>query len=111
LTAGRKRRFRFSSLGQLATIGRRTGVANVLGINFSGFIAWWLWRTIDLMKLPRLEKKIRVALGWKLDLIFTKDIIRHHPLRSHVQGVEAGRSGSLPVEDGLTATVRPAERT
>jgi hypothetical protein len=75
-----KRPFRFSTLGQLATIGRRTGVANILGVNFSGFIAWWLWRTIYLAKLPRFEKKIRVALDWTLDLFFTKDIIRHHRL-------------------------------
>jgi NADH dehydrogenase len=107
-----KRPFRFSTLGQLATIGRRTGVANVLGINFSGFIAWWLWRTVYLMKLPRLEKKVRVALGWTLDLIFTKDIIRHHPLRSrHLQGDASGHSGSLPEEHALAATVRPANRT
>jgi len=75
-----KRPFRFSTLGQLATIGRRTGVANILGVNFSGFIAWWLWRTIYLMKLPRFEKKVRVALDWTLDLFFTKDIVRHHAL-------------------------------
>jgi NADH:quinone reductase (non-electrogenic) len=65
--------FRFSTLGQLAAIGRRTGVANILGINFSGFLAWWLWRTIYLGKLPRLEKKLRVALDWTLDLVFAKD--------------------------------------
>jgi NADH dehydrogenase len=70
---GRRRPFRFSTLGQLAAIGRRTGVANILGINFSGFLAWWLWRTIYLSKLPRLEKKIRVALDWTLDLWFAKD--------------------------------------
>ena len=57
-----KKAFSFSTIGQLAAIGRRTGVANILGINFSGFIAWWLWRTIYLSKLPRLEKKIRVSL-------------------------------------------------
>jgi NADH dehydrogenase len=56
-----KKRFRFSTIGQLAAIGRRTGVANILGINSSGFIAWWLWRTIYLSKLPRFEKKLRVA--------------------------------------------------
>ncbi|HYV55909.1 MAG TPA: NAD(P)/FAD-dependent oxidoreductase [Candidatus Nitrosopolaris sp.] len=67
------RPFRFSTLGQLAAIGRRTGVANVLGIRFSGFVAWWLWRTIYLSKLPRLEKKVRVALDWTLDLCFAKD--------------------------------------
>jgi NADH dehydrogenase len=63
-----KRPFRFSTLGQLAAIGRRTGVANILGVNFSGFLAWWLWRTVYLSKLPRLEKKVRVALDWTLDL-------------------------------------------
>jgi len=67
------RQFRFSTLGQLAAIGRRTGVARIFGLNFSGFIAWWLWRTIYLSKLPRLEKKIRVALDWSLDLVFAKD--------------------------------------
>ncbi|HJW70182.1 MAG TPA: hypothetical protein VJ829_12545, partial [Candidatus Binatia bacterium] len=60
---GSPRPFRFSTLGQLATIGRRTAVANVVGIRFSGFVAWWLWRTIYLSKLPRLEKKVRVALA------------------------------------------------
>jgi NADH dehydrogenase len=57
----KKKPFRYASLGQLAAIGRRTGVANILGVNFSGFIAWWLWRTVYLSKLPRLEKKVRVA--------------------------------------------------
>jgi NADH dehydrogenase len=68
-----KRAFRFATLGQLAAIGHRTGVARILGINFSGFVAWWLWRTIYLSKLPRAEKKVRVALDWTLDLFFAKD--------------------------------------
>jgi NADH:ubiquinone reductase (H+-translocating) len=69
----KKRAFHYSTLGQLAPIGRRTGVANILGLNFSGFIAWWLWRTIYLFKLPRFEKKVRAALDWTLDLCFAKD--------------------------------------
>jgi NADH dehydrogenase len=71
-----KKPFVFSTIGQLAAIGRRTGVANILGVNFSGFIAWWMWRTIYLSKLPRLEKKVRVALGWSLDLFFSKDLVQ-----------------------------------
>ena len=71
-----KKPFVFSTIGQLAAIGRRTGVANILGVNFSGFIAWWMWRTIYLSKLPRLEKKVRVALGWSLDLLFSKDLVQ-----------------------------------
>jgi NADH:ubiquinone reductase (H+-translocating) len=54
--------FRFNTLGLLPSIGRRTGVARVFGVNFSGFPAWWLWRTIYLLKLPRIEKKVRVAM-------------------------------------------------
>ena len=71
-----KQPFVFSTIGQLAAIGRRTGVANIMGVNFSGFIAWWMWRTIYLSKLPRLEKKVRVALGWSLDLFFSKDLVQ-----------------------------------
>ena len=72
----RTKPFVFSTLGQLATIGKRAGVANILGIRFSGFIAWWIWRTIYLIKLPRFEKKLRVALDWTLDLLFSKDIVQ-----------------------------------
>jgi NADH:ubiquinone reductase (H+-translocating) len=79
-----KKRFDFSTIAQLATIGRRTGVANILGINFSGFIAWWLWRTIYLFKLPRFEKKLRVALDWTLDLIFSKDLVQFLDIRALV---------------------------
>jgi NADH dehydrogenase len=62
--------FRFKMLGQLASIGHRTGVAMVFGIKFSGFIAWWFWRSVYLMKLPRLAKKLRVMASWTLDLFF-----------------------------------------
>ena len=52
--------FEFRAVGQLAAIGRRTDVARILGVNVSGFFAWWLWRTLYLGKLPRLEKKVWV---------------------------------------------------
>jgi NADH:ubiquinone reductase (H+-translocating) len=68
--------FRYTMLGQLAAIGQRNGVASILGMNFSGFFAWFLWRTIYLSKLPRLEKKVRVALDWTLDVIFSKDLVQ-----------------------------------
>jgi NADH dehydrogenase len=57
-------------------------VANILGVNFSGFVAWWLWRTIYLMKLPRFEKKIRVALDWTLDVLFSKDLVQFRTVRA-----------------------------
>jgi NADH dehydrogenase len=71
----------FKMIGQLATIGHRAGVARVFGVNVSGFLAWWMWRTIYLSKLPRLEKKIRVALDWTLDLLFSKDLCQFIDVR------------------------------
>jgi NADH:ubiquinone reductase (H+-translocating) len=86
----RKKAFTFKTIGLLASIGRRTGVARIMGVNFSGFVAWWLWRTIYLSKLPRLEKKVRVALDWTLDLLFSKDLVQFQTLRapavSHGEG-------------------------
>ena len=75
------RKFRFKTIGQLASIGRRAGVASILGLNISGFLAWWMWRPIYLSKLPRLEKKLRVALDWTLDLIFARDLCRSLEVR------------------------------
>jgi NADH dehydrogenase len=66
--------FRFKMLGQLASIGHHTGVAMVFGIKFSGFIAWWFWRSVYLMKLPRMAKKLRVMASWTLDLFFGQEI-------------------------------------
>ena len=76
------RPFRFKTLGMLAAIGRHAGVAEILGMRFSGIIAWWLWRGIYLSKLPGLQKKVRVALDWTLDLVFSKDIVQLPTLRS-----------------------------
>ncbi|HMF86136.1 MAG TPA: NAD(P)/FAD-dependent oxidoreductase [Nitrospiraceae bacterium] len=84
LRGDRKKPFVFSTLGRLAPIGKRTGVANILGVNFSGFIAWWLWRTIYLLKLPRFEKKVLVALDWTLDLIFSKDLVQIRTVRPSI---------------------------
>lgn len=93
---GWKRPFTYSTIGLLAPIGRRTGVANILGINFSGFVAWWLWRTIYLLKLPRFEKKVLVALDWTLDVLFSKDLVHFRaPRSSSSPPVPADRSELL----------------
>jgi hypothetical protein len=76
------RKICFKTIGQLASIGRRAGVASILGINISGFLAWWMWCTIYLSKLPRLEKKLRVALEWILDLMFSNDLCQSLEVRS-----------------------------
>lgn len=66
--------FTFKGLGELAAIGHQTAVAEILGLRFSGFFAWWMWRTIYLSKLPGLQRKLRVMFDWTLDLFFPRDI-------------------------------------
>jgi NADH:ubiquinone reductase (H+-translocating) len=72
----KKKPFSFKTIGLLSALGKRSGVAQILGINFSGFIAWFLWRGIYLSKLPGFEKKVRVMIDWTLDLFFSKDTVQ-----------------------------------
>ena len=96
----RQQPFRFKMLGQLAAIGQRTGVAQIFGFHFSGLLAWWMWRMIYLAKLPRLEKKIQVALHWVLDLFFSVDLTQFLTARGieqasrHLDAARTQTSGS-----------------
>jgi NADH dehydrogenase len=67
-------RFKYRPMGELAIVGRHTGVAQIYGIRFSGILAWAMWRGVYLFKLPRVAKKVRVAIDWTLDLAFGRDI-------------------------------------
>jgi len=67
-------KFTFTGLGELASIGHQSAVADIMGLRFSGFIAWIMWRTIYLMKLPGLDRRLRVVIDWTLDLFFPRDI-------------------------------------
>jgi hypothetical protein len=98
--------FSFSTIGQLAAIGRRTGVTNIFGINFSGFIVWWMWRTIYLSKLPRFEKKLRVALDWTLDLLFTKDLVQFQTFRAPTVSHADDGDNSSPLSTSRVTAVR-----
>jgi NADH dehydrogenase len=95
--------FRFKALGLLAGLGRRSAVAEILGLRFSGFIAWWLWRTIYLMKLPGFERKLRVAIDWTLDLFFARDIVYLRPL--HAARGPAAVSVPMPDDAGSACSV------
>ncbi|SKA76788.1 NADH dehydrogenase [Prosthecobacter debontii] len=66
--------FKFTGLGELATIGHRKAVAMVLGLRFSGLLAWFMWRSVYLMKLPGLDRKLRVMAEWTFELFFPRDI-------------------------------------
>jgi NADH dehydrogenase len=66
--------FTFESLGSLASLGRRSAVAEVFGIRVSGILAWVLWRAIYLSKFPGLDRKIRILADWLMDMFLPRDI-------------------------------------
>jgi NADH dehydrogenase len=74
--------FSYRSRGQLATIGHRKAVAYVLGIKFSGFPAWLLWRAAYLLMLPTSLRKLQVFSEWNLELLFPRDVTQLHLTRT-----------------------------
>ena len=101
--------FTFTTLGQLATIGHHSGVATIFGMKFSGFLAWLMWRTVYLLKLPRLPKKLRVVTGWTLELLFSRDLEQMLTVRDvEALAQMAGRARKL-VARGRTTTPLQAQ--
>jgi NADH dehydrogenase len=75
-------------LGALCVIGHQTACAELTvpfarsrSIRFSGLFAWLLWRAIYLVKLPGIERKIRVFIDWNIELFFPRDIVQTIDLR------------------------------
>ena len=70
------RPFHFHPQGLLATIGQHNGVAEIYGLKFSGLIAWFLWRTVYLMKIPTIRRKLNVVVDWTWDIFFKPNPVR-----------------------------------
>ena len=67
--------FHYRSLGTMASLGGRRGVAALPGgFVLSGFPAWILWRTYYLARLPGIDRRLRVTIDWTLGLLFPRDI-------------------------------------
>jgi NADH:ubiquinone reductase (H+-translocating) len=75
IRGGAKKTFAFSELGKMGALGHRSAVAEIFGFKFSGFIAWWIWRTIYLMKLPGWGRRLKVASSWTLDLLLPAELV------------------------------------
>jgi len=68
--------FHFTALGMLCVVGHHTACAEIKGWRFSGFLAWFLWRSIYLSKLPGMERKVRVVFDWTAELFFPRDMVQ-----------------------------------
>jgi len=72
--SGEMKEYSFKSKGFLVSVGKHFAVAEIMGMRFKGFFAWWLWRTIYLSKLLSFRNKLRTAFDWTIDLFYSKDI-------------------------------------
>ena len=71
---GDEQPYGYRMLGQVATLGRYKGVADILGLRFRGFPGWLLTRSYHLFQLPLLSRKLRVVTDWTTSLFFRRDI-------------------------------------
>lgn len=79
--AEKQKAFVYDSKGSMAKIGKKNGVALLMGHQIKGVSAWFIWRQYYLSALPTTEKKIQVGLDWFIDLFFTRDITKLSGIR------------------------------
>ena len=71
---GEPQQYRYRMLGQVATLGRYKGIADVMGLLLTGFLGWFVTRTYHLYQLPLFSRKLRVVTDWTTSLFFRRDI-------------------------------------
>jgi NADH:ubiquinone reductase (H+-translocating) len=75
MRGGEKRAFAFEGLGKMGSLGHYSAVAEIMGMRLSGFLAWSVWRIVYLMKMPTLNRKVRIFLDWALSVVFPPDLV------------------------------------
>jgi NADH:quinone reductase (non-electrogenic) len=83
---GEPRPYGYRMLGQVATLGRFKGIAELPGgVHLWGFLGWFVTRTYHLYQLPLFSRKLRVVVDWTVALFFRRDIVElsmlGHPRR------------------------------
>ena len=91
--------FRFRPMGELALVGKRSAVAEVFGLRFSGLLAWAMWRAVYLYKMPGAGKRVRVVVNWMLDAAFGAEVTDLRPVRPAPSPSAASEATPAPGDD------------
>src|SRR5262245_5414437 len=95
IRGGPKKVFKFTGLGKLGSLGRRSAVAEIFGIHLKGLFAWLLWRGVYVTKFPGLSGQLRLLADWILDAFLPRDITQlrlFHEESVHREHFEAGET-------------------
>ena len=87
--------FKFTGLGKLGSLGRRSAVAEVFGVRLKGILAWMLWRGVYVTKFPGLDGQLRLISDWILDAFLPRDITQlrvFHEDNVHREHFEKGET-------------------
>jgi NADH dehydrogenase len=93
MRGGAKKIFKFTGLGKLGSLGRRSAVAEIFGMHLKGLFAWLLWRGVYVTKFPGLSGQLRLLSDWILDAFLPRDITQlrlFHEEPVHREHFEAG---------------------
>jgi len=89
LRGGTPTEYRHKYAGSVASLGLYKGVAQVYGIKVKGYPAWFMHRTYHLMRIPSINRKIRVLIDWTLALFLRREVVAlgelHDPRESFTE--------------------------
>jgi NADH:quinone reductase (non-electrogenic) len=71
---GNPKPYKFRSLGQMATLGRRHGIAVVAGLRLRGVAGWMVARGYHVLQLPFASRRARVVADWTAAALFRRDL-------------------------------------
>jgi NADH:ubiquinone reductase (H+-translocating) len=72
---GHLKQYRFRSLGQVATLGRKEGIADLKGVRLSGLPGWIAARGVHLIQVPGASRRLGVLSDWLLSALFPGNIV------------------------------------
>jgi len=94
------RPFAYRSRGSLASLGAHRGVAEVFGMQLTGFPAWVLWRSYYLALLPGMGTRIKVMVNWTLDMLGARSVVQLRALPRAPMRYAHFRAGDIVYEAG-----------
>jgi NADH dehydrogenase len=77
------RKFRFPGIGQGASVGRRSAVVELKGIEMTGLPAWLIWRLLLIYYFPSWDRRLRLVTDWLIWPLVGRDVVE---LRTTPQG-------------------------
>jgi NADH dehydrogenase len=94
--------FRYRDLGSAAYISRGRAAVSAFGLNFGGFVGWWVWLFIHIGFLTGYRNRVGAVLGWWF--AFTRDVRRERTFTIDDIPVSSGAYGTAA---GLTTAAAP----